>query len=289
MSAHRHHRTRRGNRAIPRRLAPVLVASVALSLLLAGCGRDEQEPRARASSTPSPSAEPTASPSSSASPGSEAALDPESGAPEVGSCYRLSPAQSRASVPGARRVSCRKPHTSVVAHIGFLRKAVTPRTPLDQRRALGRRLCAPALQRLAGGTVVDRASSLLTWTLFTPGRAALESGARWVRCDVLARSGDGLVRLPSTRPLLSRGVPEPLRVCQDDQGRDVSCGEPHRFRVAAVFRAVGQEYPQGDAFTAQARDRCLELTDEPGGFWQPPSESGWRVGDRFIRCLTRTG
>jgi hypothetical protein len=201
----------------------------------------------------------------------------------------MTPAQSRASVSTARRVSCTKPHTSVVARVEFLRKAVTPRTPLAQRRSLGQRLCAPAYRRLAGGTVADRATSLLTWTLFTPGRKALERGASWVRCDVLARTGDRLVPLPDARPLLGDGVPEPLRICQDDQGLDVSCGGSHRYRVEAVFRAVGDDYPQGEAFTAQARDRCRELTGEYGGFWQPPSEDGWREGDRFVRCLKRAG
>jgi hypothetical protein len=263
------------------RLVPGLVLAVAATSVLAGCGGADPQPRAEQPGAPSPTA--------GSSKATEAAPDPESGAPEPGTCFRMTPAQSRASVSGAPKVSCKKPHTSVVAHVEFLKKAVTPRTPVAKLRSLGLRLCAPAYRRLAGGTVADRASSLTTWTLFTPGRAALERGARWVRCDVLARSGDRLVPLPATRPLLAQGVPEPLRVCQDEQGLDVSCSDPHRFRVAAVFRAVGEDYPRGEAFTAQARDRCRELTGKFGGFWQPPSEDGWRAGDRFVRCLELAG
>ena len=262
------------------RLLPAL--ALVLAVVLAGCGGDDPEPRDQQSAGASPT---TASPSTSP----EVAPDPESGAPQPGTCFRMTPAQSRASVSTARRVSCRKPHTSAVAHVEFLRKAVTARTSLAKRRALAQRLCEPAYRRLAGGTVADRASSVLTWTLFTPGRAALERGARWVRCDVFARTGNRLVPLPAARPLLGDGVPEPLRVCQDDRGLDVSCSAPHRYRVEAVFRAVGDDYPQGEAFTAQARDRCRELTGEFGGFWQPPSEAGWRAGDRFVRCLKRAG
>src|SRR5699024_695197 len=110
-------------------------------------------------------------------------------------------------------------------------------------QALGKRLCQPAYQKVVGGTLADRATSILTWTLFTPDQAQLERGARWVRCDVLARSGNKLVRLPPVSPMLSAGVPEALRICQDAAGADVSCTQKHEFRVEAVFRVVGRAYP----------------------------------------------
>jgi hypothetical protein len=147
-------------------------------------------------------------------------------------------------------------------------------------------LCAPAYRKLVGGTLADRATSILTWTLFTPAQAQLERGARWVRCDVLARSGKGLSPLPAGQPLLRLGVPEQLRVCQNEEGIDVSCSRPHAFRVDAVYRAFGDAYPDLEAYTATARSRCQELTGKPGGFWQPPSRAGWRSGDRFVRCLS---
>jgi hypothetical protein len=201
----------------------------------------------------------------------------------------MTPAQSRASVATGVRVDCSRPHTSVVARVGLVRRAVTARTPLAERRALGQRVCVPAYRRLAGGTLADRATSILTWTLFTPSRSQVERGARWVRCDVLARSGEELVPLLPTRPLLAEGVPEPLRVCQDQGGADISCGRRHAFRVTAVFQAPDSAYPDPDGFTALARDRCRELTGEAGGYWQPPSRDGWAAGDRFVRCLTRPG
>lgn len=280
MFSHRPRRIR-----APRIGAPTrgLVPAAVLALVLTGCGESdratpEQEPG------PSSSQGPTSTPA-----GDVAAPDPGFGAPPVGACYRMTATQSRASVATGRRVGCKKPHTSVVAHVGFLRAAMTARTPLARRRALGQRLCAPAYRRLAGGTLADRATSVLTWTLFTPSRSQLQRGARWVRCDVFARSGEELVPLPATRPLLSEGVPEPLRVCQDGSGADVSCARQHAFRVAAVFRAAGEDYPDPDRYTTVARDRCRELTGEAGGWWQPPSRGGWQGGDRFVRCLTRAG
>jgi len=214
------------------------------------------------------------------------APDPGYGAARLGQCYRMQPAQSRASVATGRRVSCRKRHTTVVAYIGFVPRAVTPNTPLAKRRKLGKRVCEPAYRRAAGGTLADRATSILTWTLFTPGQAQLRRGARWVRCDVLARSGQSLVRLPAGQPLLGAGVPEQLRICQSEAGADVSCGLLHAYRVEAVYRAAGKDYPDAAGYTPLARARCKELTKKDGGFWQPPSVEGWAAGDRFIRCLS---
>jgi hypothetical protein len=165
-------------------------------------------------------------------------------------------------------------------------KAVSPKAPLAKRQALGTRVCAPAYRRYVGGTLADRATSILTWTLFTPGQSQLERGAKWVRCDVLARSGDQLIPLPNGDQPLKAGVPEDLRVCQTDTGADISCARAHAFRVEAVFRAVGQAYPDPARYTAIARDRCKELMGKYGGYWQPPSKSGWNAGDRFIRCLS---
>lgn len=263
-----------------RRLAVALL----LGALLAGCGGGEDDDPVERQSAPTPAATATTT-----APDRGPAPDPGFGAPRVGQCHQMTPAQSRASVAGGRRVSCARPHTTVVAHVGYLAEAVSPRTPVERRRAIGRRLCEPALRRTVGGTLADRASSLVAWTLFTPDRRQLDRGARWVRCDVLARSGDGLVPLPETRPLFAQGVPEPLRVCQDAGGADISCSSEHVFRLEAVFTVVGREYPEPDSYTTVARERCQELTGEPGGYWQPPSRSGWDSGDRFVRCLTRTG
>lgn len=271
-----------------------LVLALVVAVAATGCGGSTAKPRAGAASDPSSSTpSPTATggavdPSTSASPDAPAP-DPGFGVPKTGQCATISAAGSRASVADGRRVSCRRAHTSVVAYVGYVPRPITAKTPLARRRALGNRLCAPAYRRLAGGTLADRATSLLTWTLFTPGQAQLQRGARWVRCDVLARSGDQLVPLPAGQPLLAQGVPEQLRVCQTDAGVDISCSRLHAYRVEAVFLAVGDTYPDPSHYTAVARERCKELMKGYGGYWQPPSRSGWAAGDRFIRCLSAGG
>ena len=255
------------------------VLGLALVLLLSGCGGKDADKKQSGHK---------ASDSSSSSSDDEPAPDPQYGAAKVGDCHRMSDAQSRASVDTSTKVSCRKGHTSVVAFVGYLPKPVTAATPLARRQALGKRLCRPAYQHVVGGTLADRATSILTWTLFTPDQTQLERGARWVRCDVIARSGAKLVRLPPVAPMLSAGVPEALRICQDSAGADVSCAQQHDFRVEAVFRVVGRAYPAPATYTRIARARCRQLMKSYGGYWQPPSRAGWRAGDRFARCLKPT-
>ncbi len=251
-----------------------------------GQGDIDQDGIHRGGTDPGDSDQTGTDPGGDADETARAAPDPGYQAPQVGQCHRLSFAQSRASVAAGQRVSCAKPHQAVVAYVGYRPRAVTPGTPVAKRRALGRQVCEPAYRRVVGGTLVDRATSLLTWTLFTPDRAQLARGARWVRCDVLARSGSWLVPLPTAVPMLGAGVPEQLRVCQDAAGLDVSCGGPHAFRVEAAYQETGTAYPTIPAYPAVARTRCLQLTKKYGGYWQPPSITAWQSGDRFIRCLS---
>ncbi len=268
MHAHRH-----------RTLLAVL--GLVLALLLSGCAGGKEEKKKEAGEAPS-------SAGSSSSAHDEPAPDPGYGAPKVGQCHKMTAAQSLASVDTSKTVRCNAVHTSVVVRVGYRPKPVTPATPVAQRRALGKKLCRPAYQRAVGGTLADRATSILTWTLFTPSQAQLERGARWVRCDVVARSGSKLVPLPTPSPMLAAGVPEQVRICQTEAGTDVSCSRPHAFRVEAVYRAVGGTYPNPTTYTSVARARCRELIGAYGGFWQPPSREGWAAGDRFIRCLSPT-
>lgn len=273
-----------------RRSARLAAFLTVLCLAVTGCASNDDagsKPGAKGGEDTSSSSEgSTPAPSASTSVTSAPAADPGFGAPRAGQCTQLSYAGSLASVARSRRVACRRQHTSVVSYVGYLRRPVTPQTPVAQRRALGRRFCEPAYRKVVGGTLADRATSILTWTLFTPGQTELQRGARWLRCEVVARSGAVLIPLPATTPLLASGVPEQLRVCQSAAGRDISCSQPHAFRVESVYRAVGETYPAGARFTASARSRCEELTGKPGGFWQPPSPAGWRAGDRFVRCLS---
>ena len=126
----------------PARLLAVLVVLLAL---LAGCGGHSD----KASKGSSPSSSP--SPSTS----DEPALDPGSGVAKVGQCFRMTAAQTMASVAAPARVNCRRPHTTVVAYVGYVApgdhpghpaghparagpQGVRPRVPGARRRDPGR-------------------------------------------------------------------------------------------------------------------------------------------------------
>lgn len=265
----------------PRRRVPApLLLAVALALTLSACGGGGPT-GPDATKSPGPQ-----SGSSSATQQPPPPPQPRLGMPGKGQCSRLTYPQSTSAVAGARSVPCRRQHNAVVAHAGLVPQAITAQTPAGRRRAVAAKVCEPAFRRVVGGSPELRAASLLTWVFYTPSAAQLEKGARWVRCDVIARSGRELVPLPDARPLLARGLPDQLRVCQDRRGRDVSCARPHQFRVEATFAAPGNAYP-GASFTAVARDRCGALLEGRLGYWQPPSRTGWAAGDRFVRCLVR--
>src|SRR3954453_22515458 len=159
-----------------RPLTFLAVLGLALALMLSGCGGTEEKKN-------KPGEKPSTSESGSSESGSsdsEPAPDPGDGAPKTGEGQQMSAAQSVASVDSSKKVRCNAVHTSVVVLVGYRPKPVTAATPVAQRRALGRKLCRPAYQRAVGGTLADRASSILTWTLFTPSQSQLERGARWV-------------------------------------------------------------------------------------------------------------
>ncbi len=265
----------------PRSTPYPVVLTMVLAFVLAACGGTSPGEAEGSAGT-------TASGGSSASAGATeeppAPPDPRFGMPKAGQCHQMGYAQSKAPVALLAKVACRKKHTSLVLRTSVLGAAVTAQTPDSRRRSVARKVCEPAFRRQVGGSPALRATSLLRWVFFTPSAAQLERGARWVRCDAIARSGRELVTLPATTPLLAKGLPEELRVCQNDKGLDVSCARPHQFRVEAVFLPEGKAYP-GKAFTGVARDRCRALMNGALGYWQPPSREGWAAGDHYVRCL----
>lgn len=269
-----------------RRVVRYAVALVAATTL-AACGGQDQEPKAQpGSATTAPSSSSAGSASSSGVPAPPPAKPlPRYEMARPAQCFRATAAQLRSTVSTAAPVDCSRQHTTVAAYTGLVKPAVTAQTPTERRLHIAQRLCLPAFRRAVGGSESDRAMTLLGWTMFNPSAEQLARGARWVRCDVFAQSGSELVPLPEKLPLLGSGIPEQLRVCQDGDGRDISCGRPHVYRVEKVFPV--SSYP-GPAYQRQARDRCDALMGR-GGYWQPPSRQGWAAGDHFVRCLSKKG
>ena len=242
-------------RAAPRARtrATLLVLASALALVLGGCGGKDAGEKKR-DDKPGTSAGPSAN--------EEPAADPGSGAPKVGECYRMTAAQSRRlggqPARSGARASPRTPAwspTSATCAIPGHRQDPGRRAPGARRRSSASR----PTDALVGGTLADRATSLLTWTLFTPGQDELERGARWVRCDVLARSGDKLVAAAGRRTRCSpRACPSSCASARPTPASTSPAPGRTPSGSQAVFRAPpGQRaYPDAAAYTAVARARC---------------------------------
>ena len=145
-----------------------IVAALALVLLVTGCGGTERRHGRRAArppSTPDRLERRRGAPRPAADPGFRRPR-------KVGNCTRM----TARPVPGigrraAARSRCRRPHTrsSPTSVPARGRQRRHPGRPSATRSASA---TAPRpTAQLAGGTLADRATSLLTWTLFTPERA----------------------------------------------------------------------------------------------------------------------
>ena len=273
MPAHRHRRT---PVARAPRLARALALSLVVALLVAGCGGKDEKPKASKKDA-SAAAEPSASESAD----EEAAPDPGYGAPRGGSVLPAVTGQSLAPVTSSRGSSASSKHTTVVAHVGYVPKAVTANTrwPSGGRSASG---CA---SRRTGSWPAGRSPT--GRPRCSPGRCSpprrTSSSAARAGCGVTSSraAATSWSRCRTRSRCWSKGVPESLRVCQTAAGVDVSCSRPHVFRVEAVYAASGSAYPDPARYTAAARTRCKELMGKDGGYWQPPSRGRLEGGDRL--------
>lgn len=207
--------------------------------------------------------------------------------PTVGECHQVTPVQNAAAVDPSPAVPCTGPHNARVVLASVTPTALAPEAPPAERIAQAAGACTAAFNNTVGGNPAARSMSLFDWVVHTPSAQQIARGARWVRCDVVARSGDALIPLPATVPFLAASIPPAYRICQTRNFSDVSCAGPHAYRLQGVFRAPGKAYPEGKDFLRLARDKCFALSGKYGSLWQPPSREGWQAGDRFVRCLER--
>ncbi len=120
-----------------------------------------------------------------------------------------------------------------------------------------------------------------------PSSSAAPGGcaATWSRAA--ATSSSRCRPAPRCSPRASR---EQLRICQTDTGVDISCAQPHAFKVQAVFLAYAASgnvaYP--DAADLHRRPPGPGASSSPAPTAASGSRragSGWNAGDQFIRCL----
>lgn len=266
---------RHGSRS---RLLQGVVVALLCALALAGCAGGGSKSGSGADGEPAGDSSDSATPS----PPRKLATF---GIPTVGECHQVTPVQNAAAVDTSPAVPCTGPHNARVLLASVTPTALAPEAPAAARITQAAGACTVAFNKTVGGNPAARAMSLFDWVVHTPSAEQIARGARWLRCDVVARSGDALVALPARAPFLGGTIPPAYRICQTRNFSDVSCAGPHAYRLQGVFRAPGQAYPAGQDFLRLARDKCFALSGKYGSLWQPPSREGWNAGDRFVRCL----
>ena len=247
MPAHRHRLT---HVARAPRLARALALALVVALLVAGCGGKDEEPKASKKDAAA-----AAEPSASESAAEEAAPDPGYGAPQVGRCYRLSPAETLAPVTSSRRVSCGKKHTTVIAHVGYREEGRHRQDPTGEAardRQADLRPGVPEAGRRHGPRPGDLAAHLDP----VHPLAATSSSAAPAGCVATSSraAASQLVALPGPQATArARACRSHCACARPTTGADVSCSRPHAFRVEAVYAAPGGAYPDPARYTAAAR------------------------------------
>lgn len=224
-------------------------------------------------------------------PATEAATsepDPLAGAPEVGVCYDMTRSEAAAVTHEAPGISCSGPHTTMTYHVGQF--------PADSSIAANEtasRGCEQNLPQGVGLTASAVKSSILTWIWFEPTTEQWSAGARWYRCDVIARHDDGTFEsLPAARsPFFLDGVPDDYFRCMRERGEEgvpVTCDQAHGYRWAGTFEGTGKTWPRRAALLEQASQHCPSITGTTTWWVTWPSADSWASGDREMACYKAT-
>lgn len=279
------------------------VVPVAVTLLLvAGCAGDDDPDSGSDSAdsseaTEDPGDEPTAEPTEPPEPPP---------APTLHACYRFTADQASQAHADVSPLPCQENHTSQTYFVGTLDKATIgdpEAVRAEKVAAMVNTRCEQTLAEHIGGDEDTRTLSRLDYEWFTPAEEDFALGAKWFRCDLVARlSGDRLARLPNASKDLLAGD-DALRTwgtCDQADGDLLNaeeawrlCSESHNWRAISVvwLGDVETTWPGVDALKARESDcepSVRNYLDDPVGplsaLWSHPTEQQWRDGRRYGFC-----
>ncbi|WP_300677110.1 septum formation family protein [Nocardioides sp.] len=263
----------------------VITAVAAGTVLLGGCGGSEPA----ATPTPTPPAHASAVPN-----------------PADRACYRLSyadavaPTAPSAQAVASTAVSCAKGHTSETFYVGALSDVVdghlvaVDSTRIQRQSA---RTCPAKLSAYLGGSVEDLRLSMLRAVWFTPTVADSETGAAWLRCDVIAVAGkEKLATVTgSLKGSLASGAGAEAMcgtAAPSATGFErVPCAQKHTWKALKVVTIAGEKYPGTDAAKAAGQTICKNegkavasnALDYSWSYEWPTAEQ-WDAGQTYGIC-----
>ena len=223
------------------------------------------------------------------SPGSDVAPRPE-----VGNCYDTRRKAFSSQHDGSTPIGCAKRHTAetfAVFQVGTAPSA----TEINEVW----RVCQQRFTAYAGGSPTI---STLGLTVMLPGRAQVEAGQGWIRCDAIQQpsyNGDtGLPRSGSVKGVLARGVPGTLRGCAlhwpkvDQPVHFTSCKRRHQAELIpeslnlggpeAAFPGVATTKSRSKAFCERTFQKYVSET--LNFFYYYPTAASWRSGSHDTAC-----
>lgn len=232
--------------------------------------------------------------------------EPKQPTPVARECRRLPRSEALLAValrPG-RGVPCVKAHNAQTYFVGRLDGGARTAAQRGNRervyaQASGR--CRRNLVAWLGGDGADLALSQFKFVVGVPSPDDLAAGARWLRCDVVARRTlSSFLALPrSTAGILTTAKAAQYHVCVKGdiaQAKTVVCRLPHRWRGATAVRlgSAGAAFPGGKVVTARMRSTCetqvrnyLGTTSAFSYGWIRPTRSLWQRGERYGICFAK--
>lgn len=274
----------------------LLLLTLSLVLLLAGCTGAEPGPadeRTGASSTGA-----TPSPSD----GADASAAPAPPAPRELACRNLSYDAALAPTDDSATVSCGRRHTAQTFAVGRLRTTARGHLLAVDSAAVQAQVareCPARLRGFLGATVQAMRLSAVRAVWFTPTVEESDLGADWFRCDAIVVAGPN--RLAPVRGSLQgalRGPAgrSPYSLCANVEPgrprfRHVVCRDPHRWRAVATVALPRGAYPGAAAARAAGQARCEAVgraaAGDPLDFqwgYEWPTRQQWNAGQTFGRC-----
>ena len=275
---------------VTRRTTGALVAALAATLLVSGCGSGLRAAKVDAKAEASATA-------TQSTPG------PPPPAPKVGKCYNLSYKESLQGTSKADPVPCKDKHTSVTIYVGEFDPIADGHllaVDSDEVQAQIAKVCPTKVGDWVGGSKDDQRLSRFKATWFSPTLAASDSGADWFRCDLVAKRGDkSFAAITGTRGALDDPAAlDTYGTCSTTDPGDkkkpfeaVVCTEPHTWRAVSVVdieKDAGYLGPRTQnvadvACKAQAQQRATDPLKLKWAF-QWPTQEAFDAGQRYGLC-----
>jgi len=267
-------------------LMRLLVAIVLTSALLGLTGCTGSEPESR----PTPTA-----PTTTAAPSPPPTAEPQP-RPKVGACYDLAYQEALSPTTHQDPVACASDHTSLTYDVATLPEVQSGHLlAVDSSRVQEAvaKTCRARFAAYVGGTLVQRRLSLLRPVWFTPTLREADRGANWLRCDLVALSGDGELARLTTGP---KGRPEAYALCGTAQPgtKDFSrvlCRDAHSWRAVSTVDLSGKQYPGERAAKDKAAGPCKQqgeshASDPLNYQWgsEVPTRDQWEAGTTWATC-----